>query len=65
MKVTAWKVYFPVFGLNTGKYGPEIIPYLDTFHAMSVYMKGQERTLLYPENASVHTKTCRIQNKGS
>ena len=39
---TAWKVskygvisgpYFPVFGLNTGKYGPEITPYLDTFHA--------------------------------
>ena len=26
--------YFPVFSLNTGKYGPEKIPYLDTFHAM-------------------------------
>ena len=25
--------YIPVFGLNTGKYGPEITPYLDTFHA--------------------------------
>ena len=25
--------YFPAFGLNTGKYGPEIPPYLDTFHA--------------------------------
>ena len=40
-KDTAWKVskcgvisgpYFPVFGLNTGKYGPEITPYFDTFH---------------------------------
>ena len=40
---TAWKVskygvisgpYFPVFGLNTGKYRPEITPYLDTFHAV-------------------------------
>ena len=40
---TGWKVskygvisgpYFPVFGLNTGKYGPEITPYLDTFHAV-------------------------------
>ena len=39
-KVTAWKVskhgvfsgpYFPVFGLNTGKYEQEKIPYLDTF----------------------------------
>ena len=26
--------YFSVFGLNTGKYGPEITPYLDTFHAV-------------------------------
>ena len=26
--------YFPVFSLNTGKYGPETIPYLDTFHAV-------------------------------
>ena len=25
----------PVFGLNTGKYGPEITPYLDTFHAVT------------------------------
>ena len=40
---TAWKVskygvffgpYFPVFSRNTGKYGPEITPYLDTFHAV-------------------------------
>ena len=26
--------YFPVFGLNTGKYGPEKNLYLDTFHAV-------------------------------
>ena len=41
--ITAWKVskygviyglYFPLFGLNTGKYGPEITPDLDTFHAV-------------------------------
>ena len=25
--------YFPVFTPNTGKYGPEKTPYLDTFHA--------------------------------
>ena len=39
----AWKVskyriisglYFPIFGLNTGKYWPEITTYLDTFHAV-------------------------------
>ena len=26
--------YFPVFGLYTGKYGPDITSYLDTFHAV-------------------------------
>ena len=26
--------YFPVFSPNTGKYGPEKTPYLDTFHAV-------------------------------
>ena len=31
--------YFPVFGLNTGKYGPEITPYLDTFHAVQNSLK--------------------------
>ena len=44
---TAWKESkygvisgpcFPVFGLNTGKYGPEITPYLDTFHAVIVHI---------------------------
>ena len=25
---------FPEFGQNTGKYGPEKTPYLDTFHAL-------------------------------
>ena len=29
--------YFPVlFELNTGKYGPEKTPYLDTFHAVQI-----------------------------
>ena len=28
--------YFSVFGLNTGKYGSEKTPYLDTFHAATV-----------------------------
>ena len=26
--------YFPAFGLNTEKYGPEITPHLDNFHAV-------------------------------
>ena len=29
-------LYFPVFSPNTGKYGPEITPYLDTFHAVAI-----------------------------
>ena len=37
LKVYKYRVfsgpYFPVFGLNTGKYGPEKTLYLDTFHA--------------------------------
>ena len=28
--------YIPVFGLNTGKYRPEITPYSDTFQAVIV-----------------------------
>ena len=28
--------YFPVFELNTGKYGRDKTPYLDTFHALKV-----------------------------
>ena len=40
---SAWKVskygvisgpYSPVFSPNTGKFGPEITPYLETFHAV-------------------------------
>ena len=31
--------YLPVFSPIAGKYGPEITPYMDTFHA--VYVNGQ------------------------
>ena len=52
-RVTAWKTskyrvfygpYFPAFGLNTGKYGPEKTPYLNIFHAMidNHYMFSEE-----------------------
>ena len=43
--ITAWKLsrdkvisdpYFPVFGLNTRKCGPEITRYLDSFHAVMI-----------------------------
>ena len=48
---TAWKLskyevfsgpFFPVFGLNTGKYGLEKSSYLDTFHAVSFSQKPRE-----------------------
>ena len=44
---TLWKVskyrvisglYFPVFSPNIGKYGLEISPYLDTFHALMLHV---------------------------
>ena len=44
LRITAWKVskcgvfsgpYFPVFGLNTEKYGSGKTPYLDKFHAVN------------------------------
>ena len=44
LALTAWKVsrygvisgpYLPVFRLNTGRYGPEITPYLGTFYAVT------------------------------
>ena len=31
-------LYFPVFNPNTGKYGPKITTYLDTFHAVLNYI---------------------------
>ena len=54
---TAWKVskygvfsslYFPVFGLNTGKYEPEKTPFLDTFHAAShIFSKYARDMFIY------------------
>ena len=31
--------YFPVFGLYTGKYGPEITPYLETLDAVDLKLE--------------------------
>ena len=47
-------LYFPVFGLNMGKYGPEVAPYLDTFHAVFSYLDLQINRLPTP---SKHIKT--------
>ena len=37
--------YFPVFSPNTGKYGPEKAPYLDTFHAVGERVSKDFRLL--------------------
>ena len=42
--------YFPVFGLNTGKYRREVTPYLDTFHP--VHIIGKIRNL--PKSTKVY-----------
>ena len=34
--VQIWSYFWSVFNLNTGKYGPEITSYLDTFHAVTL-----------------------------
>ena len=50
LEITAWKVfkygvfsgpYFPVFGLNIGKYEPEKTPYWDTFHVVNAKCNGK------------------------
>ena len=33
MEIRSDTLYFSVFSLNAGKYGPEKTPHLDTFHA--------------------------------
>ena len=42
--------YLSLFSPNTGKYGPEITPYLDTFHAV----KPQERLTYLRYRSCVH-----------
>ena len=46
---TAWKVskYGVISGLNTGKYGQEITPYLETFHALRYTDTDESYTALY------------------
>ena len=51
---TAWKMskygvtsgpYFPVFSPNTGRYRPEITPFLDTLHAVIFYYEWNQHYL--------------------
>ena len=47
--------YFPVLSPNTKKYGPEIIPYLDTFHAVAILKNIYVCRACFSMGASVHS----------
>ena len=47
--------FFPVFGLNTGKFGPEKTLYLNTFHAVEALLNDKSlNTVLGGECYFVH-----------
>ena len=51
-------LYFPVFALNspnTGKYGQEITPYLDTFHALKIcrFQEDQDKVNEYNHDTRI------------
>ena len=54
--------YFPVYSPNTGKYGPEITPYLDTFHAVIV-CETLIHTKKYSDKINWYLKKRNIENK--
>ena len=41
--------YFPAFSLNTGTYGPEITPHLDTFHAVEYKWIQRKTTEIFDD----------------
>ena len=54
---TAWKMskygviygpYFAVFSPNTGKYGPEVTPYLDNLHAVLLLVLSWKFVSVFP-----------------
>ena len=54
-------LYFPVFRLNTGKYGPEKTPYLDTFHVVYLgamtennILGADQKTIIIVYNAQIY-----------
>ena len=56
--------FWSVFSLNTGKYGPEIIPYLDTFHAVIVELSWLINSTDKMKNSQNVTKTIQIDDIG-
>ena len=55
--------HFPVFGLNTGKYGPKKTPYLDTFHAESNQNKDLALKRAAPQNAVLNRQIDSTENR--
>ena len=54
--------YFPVFSLNTGKYRPEVPPYLDTFHAVDKCQCDGKKYCKCEGDYSWNPSTCICKN---
>ena len=48
--------FFPVFSSNTGKFGPEKTPYLDTLHTVIVIMNAPLALWILPEAFKQNTE---------
>ena len=59
--------YFPVFGLNTEEYRPEITTYLDTFHAVimnqKLSTKSSYKIFVSTAKSSYQQQNLRINSK--
>ena len=57
-------LYFPVFNPNTGKYGPEKTPHLDTFHTLLLrfaHLDTNPRPIVYSMHKDkTHLLKCKI-----
>ena len=54
--------YFPVFNPNTGKYGPELTTYLDTFHTVLYLWISEINLLNFADDNSISAASNTIQN---
>ena len=59
--------YFPLLGLNTGKYGPEKSPYLATFHAvlpyhLTSYLESAKKQLSIPMESTMSLRFINVAN---
>ena len=56
--------YFPVFSPNTRKYGPEITPYLGTFHA-EMSLVNAKKSEVYCGFVNIYTKSIKLKTSFS